>query len=129
MRSFHVFIFNKKTVCVIFVYSGDHFSRLGENQPGASQQKSPTVHTSLPQGGADISVLSSTNPKQATSVDESKMQEILADAEVRAILMDSQIQTLFELLRRDPNEGQRLVDMIHFESLTLFLYINMNVCL
>ena len=57
--------------------------------------------------GAEMSVRSSTNPKQATAEDEKKMQEILSDPSIQKILMDSSIQALFAALKNEPGEAQR----------------------
>ena len=58
---------------------------------------------------ADISVHSSTNPKQMTSEDEKKIQQILSDPEMKEILLDVRIQKLLETLRADPEKAQRYV--------------------
>ncbi|CAC5393237.1 unnamed protein product [Mytilus coruscus] len=77
------------------------------NPPSASQRG--TILTRESQGGADMSVRSSTNPKQATAEDENKMQEILSHPDVMEVLMDPWIQNLFHVLRTDPGSGQRML--------------------
>ena len=69
--------------------------------------KSESVYTRSPPGGADMSVRSSTNPNQPTAEDERKMQDILANPEVRNILMDPKVMNLIETLKFNPNEGSR----------------------
>ncbi|XP_076079901.1 uncharacterized protein LOC143049998 [Mytilus galloprovincialis] len=77
------------------------------NPPSASQRG--TILTRQSQGGADMSVRSSTNPKQATAEDENKMQDILSQPDVMDVLMDPWIQNLFHVLRNDPGSGQRML--------------------
>ena len=57
--------------------------------------------------GAQMSVCSSTNPKQPTAEDERKMQEILSDPEIKLILQDPKIAQLFEKARSNPEAAQR----------------------
>ena len=71
-----------------------------------------TVLTRQSQNGADMSVRSSTNPKQATAEDETKMQEILSQPETMEVLMDPWVQNLLHVLRTDPGSGQRYDEMI-----------------
>ncbi|XP_062599375.1 uncharacterized protein LOC134260862 [Saccostrea cucullata] len=71
--------------------------------------RSETVYTRSPAEGADMSVRSSTNPNQATAEDERRMQEILANPEIRDILMDPQIMNLIETLKFNPDEGARIL--------------------
>ncbi|KAK3098603.1 hypothetical protein FSP39_021130 [Pinctada imbricata] len=75
-----------------------------------------TVLTRSPVGGADMSVRSSTNPKQPTADDEKRMQEILSDPEIRNILMDQKIFGMIEALRRNPSEGQRIFETADNET-------------
>ncbi|CAG2221057.1 unnamed protein product [Mytilus edulis] len=77
------------------------------NPPSASQRG--TILTRQSQGGADISVRSSTNQKQATAEDKNKMQDILSQPDVMNVLMDPWIQNLFHVLRNDPGSGQRML--------------------
>ena len=56
----------------------------------------------------ELQVRSSTNPKQATADDERRMQEILANPEIKEILLDPRVQMLIETLRTDPEKAQRL---------------------
>ncbi|XP_076090305.1 uncharacterized protein LOC143062524 [Mytilus galloprovincialis] len=77
------------------------------NPPSASQRG--TILTRQSQGGADISVRSSTNQKQATAEDKNKMQDILSQPDVMNVLMDPWIQNLFHVLRNDPESGQRML--------------------
>ena len=89
---------------------GQHFNKLAEKQGSPSQTCSPSpqdISTLPPTGGADMSVRSSTNPKQPTAADEQKMQEILSDPQIRDVLEDPKVQELFECLRNDPVKGQR----------------------
>lgn len=58
---------------------------------------------------ADLSVRSSTDPRQPTADDECKMQDILSTPEIREILYDPRIQKLIETLRTDPEKAQRFV--------------------
>ena len=57
--------------------------------------------------GAQMSVRSSTNPKQPTAEDERKMQEILSDPEIKLILQDPKIAELLEKARSNPAAAQR----------------------
>ena len=57
---------------------------------------------------SELQVRSSTNPKQATADDERRMQEILANPEIKDILLDPRVQMLIETLRTDPDKAQRL---------------------
>ena len=92
-------------------FPGDHFEKLGANSPSsmpsAQATSSPGIQTHDSSNTADISVRSSTNPRQATAADEAKMQQILSDPKIREILQDEQIQRLFAALRSNPNEAQR----------------------
>ena len=83
---------------------------MGDQEGPASQTGSPAIPvitTASSERGADMSVRSSTNPNQPTAADESKMQDILSDPDIRVILMDPKVQELFEILRKDPIKGQR----------------------
>ncbi|XP_061171279.1 uncharacterized protein LOC133180844 [Saccostrea echinata] len=71
--------------------------------------RSETLYTRSPSEGADLSVRSSTNPNQPTSEDERRMQEILANPEIRNILMDPKIMNLIETLKFNPDEGARIL--------------------
>ena len=75
--------------------------------PPAQATRPPGIQTLDSSNTADISVRSSTNPRQATAADEAKMQQILSDPKIREILQDEQIQRLFAALRSNPNEAQR----------------------
>ena len=75
--------------------------------PTFNPGKSDSVYTRSPTGGADISVRSSTNPNQPTAEDERRMQDILANPEVRNILMDPKVMNLIETLKFNPNESSR----------------------
>lgn len=68
---------------------------------------SETLYTRLPTGGADMSVRSSTNPNQPTAEDERRMQEIVANPEIRNILLDPKVMKLIESLKFNPDEGTR----------------------
>lgn len=57
-----------------------------------------------PQHKADIQEV---EPDKPVNEDEAKMQEILANPEIRNILLDPRIQKLIETLRTDPNKAQR----------------------
>lgn len=70
---------------------------------------SETLYTRLPTGGADMSVRSSTNPNQPTAEDERRMQEIVANPEIRNILLDPKVMKLIESLKFNPDEGTRLL--------------------
>ncbi|WAR08075.1 hypothetical protein MAR_018033 [Mya arenaria] len=74
---------------------GDHFNKLGDKVPGGGTSGSSIpqktsapgpVQTRTQRGGADLAVHSSTDPHQPTAQDEAKMQDILADPEIRDIL-------------------------------------------
>ena len=56
-----------------------------------------------------MSVRSSTNPHQATADDEKKMQEILSRPEVMEVLVDPWVQNLLNVLRTNPDSGQRFL--------------------
>nr|XP_054753432.1 uncharacterized protein LOC129259162 isoform X1 [Lytechinus pictus] len=93
---------------------GDHFTGLSStssNQPSPSAPKvTPVqevkVHDSP---GADMSVSSSTDPKQATAADEAKMKEIMADPDVIKAFGHPQIPLLFEALQKNPDLAQRMM--------------------
>lgn len=70
---------------------------------------SETLYTRSPTGGADMSVRSSTNPNQPTAEDERRMQEIVANPEIRNILLDPKVMKLIESLKFNPDEGTRLL--------------------
>ena len=78
----------------------------GSSQP-TSTPPSHGIRTQDASSTADLSVRSSTNPKQATAADEAKMQQILSNPEIREILMDQRMQRLMEALRSNPDQGQR----------------------
>ncbi len=103
---------------------GSHFTALGDDQSPQPQASSSSggVQITSP-GGADMSVRSSTNPNQATDADHRKMQEILADPEIADILIDPRIQAMFEVLRKDPDNAQRL-DMhdLNYHEISLFTH-------
>lgn len=109
----------------MFHHLGDHFNKLGDQQPGAgggvaSPMSQPQGVIPTPQrGGADLTVRSSSNPHQATARDEARMQEILSDPEIREVLVDPSIQQLFQTLRTNPAAGQRWED--NFSQLTLHI--------
>ncbi|XP_052808084.1 uncharacterized protein LOC128236967 [Mya arenaria] len=97
---------------------GDHFNKLGDKVPGGGTSGSSIpqktsapgpVQTRTQRGGADLAVHSSTDPHQPTAQDEAKMQDILADPEIRDILVDTKIQQLFETLRNNPGSAQRIL--------------------
>ena len=71
------------------------------------QEPSTKLETVPNSQRADISVRNSTNPKQMTSEDEKKVQQILSDPEMKEILIDVRIQKLLETLRTDPDKAQR----------------------
>lgn len=54
-----------------------------------------------------MSVRSSTNPNQPTAEDERRMQEIVANPEIRNILLDPKVMKLIESLKFNPDEGTR----------------------
>ena len=91
---------------MIFPHLGEHFSGLEDQQAKGTPAGQPGVRV-READGADLKVRSSTNPNQPTSADEERMQQILADPEIRDILMDPRIQKLFEVLRSDPDKAQR----------------------
>ncbi|KAH3728971.1 uncharacterized protein LOC127853959 [Dreissena polymorpha] len=94
---------------------GEHFNKLADSTSGPGSAPPPvpnpqaTISSRTPQGGADLSVRSSTNPRQATAQDEARMQEILSDPEIREILVEPKIQQLFESLRNNPANSQRIL--------------------
>ena len=57
--------------------------------------------------GAQMSVRSSTNPNQPTAEDERKMQQILSDPDLQAVLKDPKIAELFQTARNNPEAAQR----------------------
>ena len=95
----------------LFNFLGDHFEKLGASSPSSipstQAPRSPGIQTHDSSDTADISVRSSTNPRQATAADEVKMKQILSDPKIRDILQDEQIQRLFAALKSNPNEAQR----------------------
>ncbi|KAL5010187.1 hypothetical protein ScPMuIL_012492 [Solemya velum] len=96
---------------------GEHFTNLSSKEDaqnsrpvqelGSPQQRD--VLTRMPPDGVDISVHSSTDPKQQSQADQQNMEKILADPQIRDLLLDPWIQKLFETLRNDPSGGQRLL--------------------
>ncbi|XP_072019238.1 uncharacterized protein [Amphiura filiformis] len=90
---------------------GTHFESLGANNPPQSPP-TQTIRTQDNSNGADISVHSSTNPKQATATDEARMKEILSDPKMQQILRDEEIQRLFTVLRTSPDEAQRMLQQL-----------------
>lgn len=77
--------------------------------PTMNPLMSETLYTRSPTEGADLSVRSSTNPNQPTAEDERRMQEIVANPEIRNILLDPKVMKLIETLKFNPNEGTRLL--------------------
>lgn len=75
--------------------------------PTMNPVMSETLYTRSPTGGADMSVRSSTNPNQPTAEDERRMQEIVANPEIRNILLDPKVMKLIESLKFNPDEGTR----------------------
>ncbi|WAR08046.1 RPA1-like protein, partial [Mya arenaria] len=72
----------------ILTNSGDKVSgggTSGSSIPHKTSAPGP-VQTRTQRGGADLAVHSSTDPRQPTAQDEAKMQDILADPEIRDIL-------------------------------------------
>jgi len=102
---------------MLFSFVGSHFNKLADN-PGAIP--SPQVSTKTDIGtnlGADMSVRSSTDPKQATAQEEAKMKEILSNPEIRMVLMDPKVQELFGMLRTNPEQAHRCVcRILEFEE-------------
>ncbi|XP_048766342.2 uncharacterized protein LOC125673697 [Ostrea edulis] len=74
-----------------------------------------TLYTRSPTEGADMSVRSSTNPNQPTAEDERRMQDILANPEIRNILMDPKVMKLIETLKFNPSEGARILQTADLE--------------
>ncbi|XP_046334435.1 uncharacterized protein LOC124116886 isoform X3 [Haliotis rufescens] len=79
-----------------FDNKGNHFSEFGgdgsqHDAPSQSPQPQPQPQP------------------QPCDEDMQQMQQILADAEVREILMDTDIQTLLTCLKTDPQQAQRFV--------------------
>lgn len=89
-------------VCIL----GAHFENFADSKGNSTASKAPEVKTVDTQG-ADMKVRSSTNPRQATSEDDKKLQEILSDPDLKEILLDVRIQKLLETLRTDPDKAQR----------------------
>jgi hypothetical protein len=85
--------------------SGDHFNRLGDTSAPLKEPHPISTRDCLNQ--AELSVVKSSDPKQPKAQDEARMQEILANPEVRSILQDPRIQRLFEVLRIDPEKAQK----------------------
>ncbi|XP_030828571.1 uncharacterized protein LOC115919293 [Strongylocentrotus purpuratus] len=93
---------------------GDHFSTLSPSSappptsaaPKVSPVQEVKVHDSP---GADLTVSSSTNPKQATAKDEAKMKEIMADPDVVKAFGHPQTPLLFEALQTNPDLAQRMM--------------------
>ncbi|KAI8498639.1 hypothetical protein Bbelb_238410 [Branchiostoma belcheri] len=83
---------------------GDHFTNLADTQD--SVQPAPVQTTTSPPG-ADMRVLSSTDPTQPTAEDEAKMREILSNPEMQQVLLDKDVQKLLQMLRTDPLSAQR----------------------
>ncbi|KAK3578855.1 hypothetical protein CHS0354_010213 [Potamilus streckersoni] len=92
---------------------GSHFTKLGEQQskntPSQPQRKISEIATRSTTDGADLKVRSSTDPNQATEEDIQQINRIVSNPEVREILQDPQIQKLFETLRQNPDQGQRIL--------------------
>ena len=81
--------------------------KLQELSDDDDESPDPEIKAVSPDEGAQMSVLSSTNPKQATAEDERQMQQIIADPEVQAVLKDPKIGELFQMARNDPEAAQR----------------------
>lgn len=92
---------------------GDHFGALGSKESGEQVSNGvvtdPQIKAVPESEGAQMSVRSSTNPKQPTAEDERKMQEILSDPEIKLILQDPKIAQLLEKARSNPEAAQSLV--------------------
>ena len=74
----------------------------------AAAPSSGDVQIHSPEGAADMSVAR----QPAVSREEARVQEILADAELRDILLDPGIQQLIESLRTDPDKTQMYVSLL-----------------
>ncbi|KAL3882195.1 hypothetical protein ACJMK2_028563 [Sinanodonta woodiana] len=92
---------------------GSHFTKLGEKQskntPSQPQCSVSEITTRSTPDGVDLKVRSSTDPNQATEEDIQQINRIVSNPEVREILQDPQIQKLFETLRQNPDQGQRIL--------------------
>lgn len=80
----------------------------------SAESKSPIVQLHSPDGAADLTVVSSKSRSKGSpslggstqSDDDARVKDILADTELREILLDSRIQQLMEALRSDANKAQ-----------------------
>ena len=81
--------------------------KLQELSDDDDESPEPEIKAVPPDEGAQMSVLSSTNPKQATAEDERKIEQILADPEMQMVIKDPKIGELFQLARNDPEAAQR----------------------
>lgn len=72
-----------------------------------SASSTPKISVVPDSESAEMSVRSSTNPRQPTAEDEQKMQKILSDPEIKTILSDPKIAELFDTARNNPEAAQR----------------------
>jgi len=100
---------------------GEHFTKLGSHDPVKSpESKSPSVQLHSPDGAADLTVVSSTSSSKgrppltesSRSDDDARVKDILADTEMREILLDGRIQQLMQALRTDTARAQMLVSRV-----------------
>ncbi|XP_055955176.1 uncharacterized protein LOC126812543 isoform X2 [Patella vulgata] len=89
---------------------GDHFSSFSEKQGNGVTSGSnmiPSIRTkeTLPENEIQLSQIS----PQISNEDENKIQDILSSPHIRQVLMDEQIQKLFQILKTNPQAGERLL--------------------
>ncbi|XP_064628868.1 uncharacterized protein LOC135488262 isoform X2 [Lineus longissimus] len=85
---------------------GDHFSKIGTTRPNATSTNNQGDIKFTQRPRADIQ---EHNPNAPTPIEEKRMQEILSRPDVREVLMDPQVQSLFEQLKTNPSDAQKLL--------------------
>lgn len=94
--------------------AGEHFSALGNN---ADEKGTPPVSSSTPvqssvqlhkpEDVADLTVVKSKSVTGSTADDdERRVKDILADPDMRSILLDNGVQQIIQMLRTDPGKAQ-----------------------
>lgn len=94
--------------------TGEHFTTLDSQNVLPSENKPTTIELHSPDVAADLTVVSSkpasdkgpsSHGDNIDDIDEDRVKDILANSEMREILLDNKIQQLMETLRTDPNKA------------------------
>ncbi|KAK6171508.1 hypothetical protein SNE40_019684 [Patella caerulea] len=89
---------------------GDHFSSFAEKQPNGVPFESnmiPSIRTK--ETLQENEIQPSQNSQQISDEDENKIQDILRSPHIKQVLMDEKIQKLFQILKTNPQAGERLL--------------------